>query len=153
MLSYATYTHNIKAPDLPISQRIITNKNDLFVFVRERLGHLIISQSGEKYGPYLVPITNQNKDTAQIPIINNIEKQQYSKEDLDFTAIKDFDGYSNHCPHFLAPLTAVSLGAKIIEVHITSDKSKDFIDNSVSFDYKELNELVGLIRLSQRIRK
>ena len=92
-------------------------------------------------------------DNKQISWLYCVPRYPCSLEDLDFTAIKDFDGYSNHCPHFLAPLTAVSLGAKIIEVHITSDKSKDFIDNSVSFDYKELNELVGLIRLSQRIRK
>jgi sialic acid synthase SpsE len=73
--------------------------------------------------------------------------------DLDFRDFKDFDGYSNHCPHFLAPLTASILGAKIIELHITSDKSKEFFDNNVSFDYDELKELIKLIRLSEKIRR
>lgn len=73
--------------------------------------------------------------------------------DLDFLDIKDFDGYSNHCPNILAPLTAAILGAKIIEVHITSDKSKEFVDNNVSFGYQELNELVKQIRLSEKIKK
>ena len=74
-------------------------------------------------------------------------------DDLDFSEIKDFGGYSNHCPHLIAPLTAVVLGAKIIEVHITSDKSKKFFDNNVSFDYNELEDLVKLIRLAEKIKR
>ena len=58
----------------------------------------------------------------------------------------NFDGYSNHCPEIIAPLTAVNFGAQIIEVHITDDKSKDYFDNNVSFGYKELDELIKLIR-------
>ena len=66
--------------------------------------------------------------------------------------MSDFDGYSNHCPHFLAPRTAVILGSKIIEVHITSDKSKNFVDNNVSFDYVELENVVKLIRLVETMK-
>jgi sialic acid synthase SpsE len=73
--------------------------------------------------------------------------------DLDFSNIKDFNGYSNHCPHFLAPLTAAILGAQIIEVHVTDDKSKDFIDNDVSFDFVQLQEMIKLIRLSEKIKR
>jgi len=89
----------------------------------------------------------------QISWLYCVPKYPCNVEDLDFKDIKDFDGYSNHCPHFLAPLTAVSLGADIIEVHITANKSKNFIDNNVSFDYNELTSLVGLIRMSEKIRK
>ena len=73
--------------------------------------------------------------------------------ELDFSKIKEFDGFSNHTPHFLAPLTANILGAEIIEVHITSDKKKNFIDNNVSFDYDEINELISLIKISEKIKK
>jgi sialic acid synthase SpsE len=73
--------------------------------------------------------------------------------DLDFTHIKDFNGYSNHCPNIIAPLTAVILGSEIIEVHITSDKSKNFIDNNISFDYDELKKLVKFIISSKKIIK
>ena len=92
-------------------------------------------------------------DSQQISWLYCVPKYPCDLEDLDFRNIKDFDGYSNHCPHFLAPLTAASLGANIIEVHITSDKSKDFIDNNVSFDYIELTKLVELVHLSEKIRK
>lgn len=73
--------------------------------------------------------------------------------DLDFRNLKDFHGFSNHCQNIMAPITAAVLGAKIIEVHITSDKSKNFIDNNVSFDYLELKEMVKLIRHSEKIIK
>ena len=81
-----------------------------------------------------------------------VSKYPCDFSDLDFSHMKNFNGYSNHCPHFLAPLTAVILGSKIIEVHITSDKSKDFADNNVSFDYNELENLMKLIRLSEIIK-
>ena len=67
--------------------------------------------------------------------------------------MNDFDGYSNHCPNILAPVTAVMLGANIIEVHITSDKEKNFIDNPVSFDYNELEQMVNQIRNCEKSRK
>jgi len=72
--------------------------------------------------------------------------------DLDFSNMNDFYGYSNHSTHFLAPICAVANGAKLIEIHVTSDKSRNFIDNNVSFDYKELENLVSLIRLTEQIK-
>ncbi len=74
-------------------------------------------------------------------------------EDFDFVNLRDFNGFSNHCTHLIVPLTAAILGTGILEIHITSDKSKDFIDNNVSYDYSELKNLVELIRLSEQIKK
>jgi len=74
-------------------------------------------------------------------------------DELDFNKIKDFNGYSNHCTQIIAPLTAAILGAEIIEIHITSDKKKDYADNNVSFDYLELFDLVKNIRLAEIIKK
>ena len=82
-----------------------------------------------------------------------VPKYPCSFTDLNFNYISDFNGFSNHCPRILAPLTAAILGAEIIEIHLTSDKSKDFIDNVVSFDYNELKQLNQLIRDSEKIKK
>ncbi len=82
-----------------------------------------------------------------------VPKYPCSLKDLDFSRIDDFDGFSNHCPEIIAPLTSAILGAKIIEVHITLDRSKNFIDNSVSFEPDELFELVKLIRKSEEIKR
>jgi len=92
-------------------------------------------------------------DNPKIKWLYCIPKYPCTINDLDFRNFGDFNGYSNHYPNIIAPLTASSLGAEIIEIHITSSKSKDFVDNPVSFDYNELQELVSLIRLSEQIRK
>ena len=73
--------------------------------------------------------------------------------DLDFSNFNQYDGYSNHCPDILAPITAVILRADIIEVHVTSDKSKSFMDNPVSFDYSEQLELCKQIRNCEKIKR
>jgi len=87
---------------------------------------------------------NKNKNVTWLYCVS---KYPCEFSELDFSNISEFDGYSNHCPHFLAPLTAVILGAKIIELHITSSKSNNFVDNNVSFDYDELENVVKLIHL------
>ena len=54
----------------------------------------------------------------------------------------------------MAPITAAALGAEIIEIHITSNKkSKKFIDNNVSFDYSELNNIIKSIKEINQIIK
>ena len=82
-----------------------------------------------------------------------VPKYPCELSELDFTELNKFDGFSNHCPQIIAPVSAAILGAGIIEVHITADKTKNYFDNNVSFDYNELKELVRLIRLSDSIRK
>ena len=69
--------------------------------------------------------------------------------DINFNQITNFNGYSNHCPEIIAPLTAVNFGAQIIEVHISDDKSKDYFDNNVSFNYTDLNEIIKTIRSAE----
>ena len=76
-----------------------------------------------------------------------------SLKELDFTHLDDFHGYSNHCLDFIAPLSAVILGSEMIEIHVTLDKNKNFIDNAVSFDTNEMNELVSMIRRFEKIKR
>ena len=82
-----------------------------------------------------------------------VPKYPCSLEDIEFSNLKDFDGYSNHCTEIIAPLTAAILGSNILEIHITSDKSKDFVDNNVSLDYFEAEKLLGHIHLVEKIKK
>lgn len=73
--------------------------------------------------------------------------------DLDFSKLSFFNGFSNHCQNVIAPLTAAILGANIIEIHITIDKKRNFVDNNVSFDPNELKQLTNFIALSEGIKK
>jgi|SRR6266850_6485124 len=99
------------------------------------------------------PRTSKYFKNSQIKWLYCVPKYPCELNELDFTDIRDFHGFSNHSPNIIAPVTAAILGAKIIEIHITSDKSKNFFDNNVSFDYSELEELVKLIHLSEKIKK
>lgn len=50
-------------------------------------------------------------------------------------------GYSDHTVGNFAANIAVALGAEIIEIHFTDDKSREFRDHHISVDAKELAEL------------
>jgi N,N'-diacetyllegionaminate synthase len=50
-------------------------------------------------------------------------------------------GYSDHTVGNFAANIAVALGAEIIEIHFTDDKSRDFRDHHISINAKELADL------------
>jgi len=121
-----------------------TGKSDIFEKILKTKKEIIISSKN--------PPTQKMKN-KKIKWLYVVPKYPCNLSDINFKDLYKFDGYSNHCPNIVAPLTASILGAEIIEIHITLDKSKDFIDNNVSFNPDELTELVKLIRLSEKIKK
>lgn len=52
-------------------------------------------------------------------------------------------GYSNHVIGSAACIAAVALGASVIEVHFTSDKTKEFRDHHLSFDENDLKKFIA----------
>ena len=126
---------------------LIENKTtQLFEKLNETKKEIIISSKQS-------PRSSKYFDLPNLKWLYCVPKYPCDLSDLDFSGLRDFDGYSNHSNETIAPITAAILGAKIIEVHITSDKTKDFADNSVSFDYSELRKIVKTIRLSENIKK
>ena len=99
------------------------------------------------------PIKSKYYSDKRLKWLYCVPKYPCAIEDLDFSHLSEFDGFSNHYPGLSAPLSAAILGANIIEIHITYDKTCDFIDNNVSFDPKLLQELVTLIRISSKLKK
>ena len=75
-----------------------------------------------------------------------VPKYPCSINDLDFSSIDDFQGYSNHCNDIAAVIDAASYGIEIIEIHVTADKSKNYIDNPVSFNFEECNYVINKIK-------
>ena len=55
-------------------------------------------------------------------------------------------GYSDHTLGIEAPIAAVALGAKVIEKHVTLDRSMRGPDHKASIECKELKEMVVAIR-------
>lgn len=127
-------------------QLIENNASDLFKKISSTGKEIIIST--QKSPTQSIFFTN-----PMIKWLYCVPKYPCELSDLDFSHIKDFYGFSNHCSEIIAPITAAILGSKIIEIHMTSDKSADFIDNNVSFDYYEIDEIVLAIRKSERIKK
>lgn len=91
--------------------------------------------------------------SSRIKWLYCVPKYPTNLKDLDFSTLSDFDGYSNHSIESIVPITAAILGAKIIEIHITSNKKEDFIDNNVSFDFEEMKEIIKQIRLLEEIKR
>ncbi len=82
-----------------------------------------------------------------------VPKYPCKLEEINFKEIEKFNGYSNHCNNFIAPLTAAILGAAILEIHVTADKNMDFIDNPVSFDLSEMKKLIESVKFAEKIKK
>lgn len=55
-------------------------------------------------------------------------------------------GYSDHTLSLVVPVTAVGMGASVIEKHITLDKNMEGPDHKASLDPKEFKKMVDMIR-------
>ncbi|XP_077287027.1 N-acetylneuraminic acid synthase [Arctopsyche grandis] len=79
-------------------------------------------------------------------------------EDCNLNVIKDFQtsfpdiciGYSGHEIGISVSLAAVTLGAKIIERHITLDKTQKGSDHSCSLLPSEMKEMISQIRIIEK---
>ena len=60
-------------------------------------------------------------------------------------------GFSDHTLGIVAPVVAVSLGARIIEKHFILDKSIKSADNQFSLDKKEFSQMVKAVRDAEKL--
>ena len=115
----------------------------------DRLNHEIIQKcfgTGKKTiistdKPNIVP--NEGKLIHEIYCI---PKYPTDYGELNFDMVRTMKGYSNHCLDPLAVLKAYRLGAEYIEFHVTSDSSKFTIDNKVSFNMGQVEEIMEWIK-------
>ena len=128
------------------SRKLLENKTtDLMEKILETDKEIIISSQNS-------PENSKLYNNSKIKWLYCVPKYPCNLEDIDFSELEKFDGFSNHCPQLIAPLSAAIRGAEIIEIHITSSKEKNFVDNNVSFDYNELTDTIKAIRLSEKIK-
>jgi sialic acid synthase SpsE len=85
-------------------------------------------------------------NNEQIKWLYCVPKYPCNFSEIDFSILKYFDGFSNHCPDISAPLKVIDLNSELLEIHITSDKEGDFVDNNVSFDYSDMKEIAKYIK-------
>ena len=60
-------------------------------------------------------------------------------------------GLSDHSPGILSPVIATSLGAKVIEKHVTLNKNYYGPDHKTSITLKEFSKMIKLIRQTELI--
>lgn len=60
-------------------------------------------------------------------------------------------GLSSHCPSIVPSLAAVARGAKILENHVTFDRSMSGCDQGSSITFDELKQMVSLVREMERM--
>jgi sialic acid synthase SpsE len=127
-------------------RKIVQNQNsELFEKVLNTKKEIIISSEKS-------PIESKYYKNSNIKWLYCVPKYPCELFEIDFSFLNKFDGYSNHSPKIIAPLTSAILGAKIIEIHVTMDKKQNFIDNNVSFDFEDLEKLIKLIKESEKIK-
>lgn len=61
-------------------------------------------------------------------------------------------GLSDHTLDLFAPITAASLGAKVIEKHFILDRSIGSLDSKFSLDKKDFKEMVDAIRATEKLK-
>ncbi|MEN2997898.1 MAG: N-acetylneuraminate synthase family protein [Brevinematia bacterium] len=79
------------------------------------------------------------------------------RKEFEVTSRKRFAGFSDHTKTLSIPLAMASLGAKVIEKHLTLDENDDSYDNAVSISPEKFKMMVEMLReveksLSQRRR-
>ena len=69
------------------------------------------------------------------------------------TIKKEFNvevGYSDHTEGIIIPVSAVAMGAKVIEKHFTLDKSMEGPDHKASLEPNELKSMIDNIRIVEK---
>jgi len=98
-------------------------------------------------------LSNYSKKKTKISILHCTTEYPAPYEDLNLNVLttlkKKFDcdiGYSDHSLGIEVPIAAVTLGAKIIEKHLTLDRKMKGPDHKASLEPKEFKVMVHSIR-------
>jgi N-acetylneuraminate synthase/N,N'-diacetyllegionaminate synthase len=95
----------------------------------------------------------RSESNNQIILLHCVSAYPPSIEDVNLSCIKMIKqvfnlptGYSDHTLSIFVPVSAVALGANLIEKHFTLDKSLPGVDHKISADPKEFKKIVEGIR-------
>ena len=134
------YVYRYKIREYDGRMLLKNNPTNLFLKLLETKKEIMISSESS-------PLNCKWFDHEQIKWLYCVPKYPCKFGEIDFSLLKSFHGFSNHCKNMSAPLEVINLNSEILEIHITSDKNGDFIDNNVSFDYSEMKEIAKYAKL------
>ena len=100
--------------------------------------------------PVIISTTKPEQFSSNIKTLYCIPKYPTPYEEIEFEKIPFYYGYSNHCKDKRAIINAAKRGAKLIEFHITPSYEENYIDNPVSFNMADSEDIICQVRkLSQ----
>lgn len=143
-------------PAIKISSGLLTNI-PLIVEASKLKKPMIVSTGFANLNEIRETVNTIKKIHNKIAILRCTSIYPASNENLNLSSIltlkKKFNaivGYSDHSLGDLACLTAVSLGAKIVEKHFTLNKKQTGADHRISSTPKEFKLLVDQIRMIEK---
>lgn len=102
--------------------------------------------------------TCKNEGNNDIILLKCTSAYPAPLEDANLLTIEDLakrfnviSGFSDHTLGITAPITAVALGAKVIEKHFILDKSMGGVDSEFSLDIHEFKEMVQAVRDTEKL--
>jgi len=137
-LTNLPYLQEAAAKHLPI---ILSTGMATIKEVRESVGVLIASGVNREDLTVLHCTSNYPAPLAEL----NLAAMQTMHEDLGLAV-----GYSDHSSGVEAAILAVALGAKVLEKHITLDRSMPGPDHLASVEPQEFKDYVRLVRNAQQ---
>ena len=154
---------DIVSTDFVVEQGVAAFKNASCNMINfELLEHMIskglpiLISTGMWSDSEIVEATNFLKEKGaefSLMLSNSTYPCPYEDISLSYlTQLKEYCqvvGYSGHERGTFIPVAAVALGARIIEKHITFDKTKTGLDHKASMEPDEWSEMVRNIRLLQ----
>lgn len=119
---------------------------------------VIISTGMADYEEIDLALNQLNKTKNELIILQCTSEYPCSYDNVNLNVMKTLEskygyivGFSDHTPGSLVSAVAVSLGAKVIEKHITLDKTMKGTDQPGSLEENELSQLVKDIDVANRI--
>ena len=152
------YVRLLKSKIIKISSGLLTNYPLIKKLAQLNLPMIISSGLAFKkdVNEAVKLIRKYNKKQLGILVCTSIyptnDKQVKINAISEFKKIfkKNFIGYSDHSMGIHVPLAAVSLGAQIIEKHVTLDRSMKGTDHPVSANTSEVRQMTHDIRTLER---
>ena len=128
-------------------------------YINEHAKTIFLSTGMATIEEIKIALSHLNK-VKKCYILHCVTQYPCNKEEANLLAIqilkKEFPeyeiGYSDHTIGNLAPIIAVTLGAKVIEKHFTFDKNaQEGTDHILSVEPKELKEMIRHIRITEKL--
>ncbi|XP_007890072.1 sialic acid synthase-like [Callorhinchus milii] len=151
------FLHELNVPFLKIASA--DSNNFLYLETTAKKGHPMVISSGMQS----IEIVRQIYKTVKginpnFCILQCTSAYPLSPEDVNLRVITEYQkefpdipiGYSGHETGIAITIAAVAMGAKVVERHVTLDKTWKGNDHEASLEPNELTELVRSIRIVER---